>query len=172
MCSGTDHPASGPVDAPVVGLLSFALAHRIESQHDKALQSQVGRESLAFRLPFLCVAGLQKDSGIAAGLVGPVEIGGDVEPRQALEDHLLDDVALGLNAAGDFGIQRAAVVGQTAEQRQHRLADRLFPALGIGDIVDIGNGGFPPLELLLRDLIHPPQEGVVERAVERRATVA
>jgi len=37
----------------------------------------------------------------------------------------------------------------------------LLPALRVGDIVDPGNGVFPPLQLLLSQLIHPPQEGVL-----------
>src|SRR6185369_16955261 len=40
------------------------------------------------------------------------------------------------------------------------LTDRLFPALCVSDGVDPGNDRFPALQLLLRDLIHPPQERI------------
>ena len=88
------------------------------------------------------MAGLQQDSRIAARLVGPVEIGGDVEARQTFEDHLLDGVAFGLDAAGDCGIQRTVVLGQAADEREERLAHELFPAFGIGDSADFGDGIF------------------------------
>src|SRR5450759_4835585 len=107
------------------------------------------------------MAGLQKHPGIPPRLVGPVEIGGDIEVWQTLENHFLDRIVLTLYTAANSGIQRTAVIGQTADQRQKGLADRLLPALRAVDIVNFGNGVFPPLQLLLRDLVHPPEKWVL-----------
>src|SRR5690242_1144071 len=54
LCSGVDVLGDGParqrpIDARITGLLSFALADRVERQYDEALQSEVRRESLPFR---------------------------------------------------------------------------------------------------------------------------
>ena len=126
-------------------MLAFALADGIERQHHESLQSQIRGESLPFRLPLLGMAGLQENSGITTRLIGTVEIGRDIVARQTFENHLFDRIVLSLDAARNPGIQRAAVVGQTADQRQKGLADRLLPALRVGDAVDLGNGVFPLL---------------------------
>ena len=157
---GDGPPCQGPVYPRVVGLLPFALADRIESQHHEALQRQVGGEPLPLGLAFLRVACLQKNAGITAGLDGQVQIGGDVEAGQALENHLLDGVVPGLDAAGNSGIERAVVAGQAADQLQKSLASGLRPALGFGCRVNAGNEAFPVLQLRLGKLVHPAEQGV------------
>ena len=117
---------------PVIGLLSFALPHWIECQNHETFQSQVGGESLRLRLSLLRVAGLQENGGIAAGLIGPVNIRGDKEARQALENHFLDGVGLSLDAAGDSWIQRTVVIRQTAQNSEEPFADPLLPPFRVG----------------------------------------
>src|SRR5437016_5612380 len=63
----------GSADLPVIGLFSFALSYRIESETHEALQREIGGESLRLRLPLLGMTGLQKDSRVTTGLVGPVK---------------------------------------------------------------------------------------------------
>src|SRR5579859_4467398 len=109
------------------------------------------------------MAGLQKNSGITAGLVGPVEIRGDVEAGQTFENYFFDHIALTLDTAVDSGIQRAGVIGQPTDQREQLFTDRSFSALGVGDAADFGNDLLPLLKLLLRDLVHPPQQGILIR---------
>src|SRR5439155_7162724 len=93
---------------------------------------------------------------------------GDVEIRQTLEKHFLDGVALSLNLTRDLGIQRPAVVGQTAQDFEECFADLLFPALRLGNGVDLVNRPLPLLKLPLRDLIHPAEKGVSNGLLRRK----
>src|ERR1019366_3357526 len=115
----------------------------------------------------LRVASLQENSRITTGLAGPVKIGGDIKAGQALEDYLLDHIVFTLETASNSGIQRPAIVGQTADHGQKRLADPLLPAFRVRDVVDFRNGAFPPLQLLLGDLVHPPEEGILRGLLSR-----
>ena len=106
------------------------------------------------------MAGLKKNGGITARLVGPVEISGDIEIRQTLEKHFLDGVALSLNLTRNLGIQRPVVVGQATQDVQECFADLLLSALRIGNRVNLVNRPLPLLELPLRNLVHPVQKGI------------
>ena len=94
------------------------MSHGIEGQRHETFQRQIGGELLRLRFPLLRMAGLQKHGGIATRLVGPVKVGGYIEARQTLENYFLDGVVLSLDTTRNSGIQRAIVVGQTADQRQ------------------------------------------------------
>ena len=144
----------------VIRLLPFALTNRIGRQHHKTFQHQIGGRSLRLGLSFLGVAGLKKNGGVTAGLVGPVKVAGDIEIRQTLEKHFLDGVAVRLDLTRDLGIQRPVVVGQTAQDFQQGFANLLFPALRLGNRVDLVDSPLPLLELPLRDLVHPAEKGV------------
>src|SRR5437867_11888535 len=93
------------------------------------------------------MAGLQKNSRISTGLVGPVKISGDKEARQALKNHFLNGEGLPLDTAPNSGIQRPVVIGQTAQNIEECFANPFFPALGVGHRVDsseerrVGIGG-------------------------------
>ena len=150
----------GARELPIIRLFPFTLTDRIGRQHHKAFQGQIGGRSLRLGLSLLGMAGLKKNGRVTARLVGPVEIAGDIEIRQTLEKHLLDGVALSLNLTGDFGIQRPVVVGQTAQEFQKRFADLLFPALRIGNGMNLVNRPLPLLKLPLRNLVHPAEQGV------------
>ncbi len=146
-------------------------------QYHETFQRQIGGKSLALRLPLLCVAGLQKNPGITARSDGAVEISGDVETRQAFENHFLDDVGFSVNTASNSGIQRTGVIGQTADERQKRFSNQLFPALRVRDAANFGDRVLPPLQLLLGNLVHPSEKRILggllsnERGeVEKRAT--
>ena len=147
---------------PVVGLFSFALSYRIESQSHEALQSQIGGESLRLRLPLLGMARLEKNGRISTGLVGPVKIGGDKEARQALKNHFLNGVGLRLDTASNFGIQRPVVIGQTTQNLEECFANPFFPALRVGNCPDFNNGALPPLQLLLCNLVHPSEKRLLD----------
>ena len=153
----------GSVYLPIEGLFSFALSYRIECQYDETFQGQIRGDPLRLRLPLLYMAGLQKDTGIATRLVRQVKIGGDEEPRQTLVNHLLDSEGLVPDAAGNSGIQRSFVVGQTAHDCEDLFADRLFPAFRVGDSANFGNGVLPLLQFLLRNSVHPAEKRILVR---------
>src|SRR5207249_3338276 len=134
---------------------------------DKTFQGQIGGRSLRLRFSLLGVAGLKKNGRVTARLVRPVEIAGDVEIRQTLEKHFLDGVALSLNLTRDLGIQRPAVVGQTAQDFEECFADLLFPALRLAKGVDLVNRLLPLLKLPLRYLVHPAEKGVSNGLLRR-----
>ena len=136
------------------------MTYRVGSQHHTTFRRQVGGGSLRLGLPLLCVARLKQNGGVTARLVGPVKIAGDIEIRQALEQHFLDGVAVRLDLTRDLGIQRPVVVGQTAQDFQQGFANLLFPALRLGNRVDLVDSPLPLLELPLRDLVHPAEKGV------------
>jgi hypothetical protein len=98
---------------PDKGLFSFALPDWIVGEGYEAFHRQVGRDELRFGLSLLSVARWQKNCGIAARLIGPVQVGSDIKAGQTLENHFLDRVELILDTASDSGIQRPIVVWQT-----------------------------------------------------------
>src|SRR5581483_10340283 len=153
-------PCQRTVHARIIGLLPLALADGIERKYDKALQSEIRSEPLPFRLAFLGMTCLQKNSRVAPSLVRPVQIRGHIKARQALEDHLFNRIVISLNSARDRRIEGTVVLRQPANNRQKCLAHPALPALRIGDVFDLGDGVFATLQLLLRNLIHPPQKGV------------
>src|SRR5216117_1298809 len=104
--------------------------------------------------------GLEENSRIATRLVRPIEIRRNEPARQALEDHFLDRVGLILDPARGSWIERPLVVWQDAQNLHKFFANRLFPALRIGDRMDFSDGFFPAFQMLLRNLVHPVEKWV------------
>ena len=68
-----------------------------------------------------------------------------------------------LNLTGDSGIQRAGVVGQSAQSIKNFPADEFFTALGVGDSTNGCDRLLPRIKLLLRDLVHPAKKRILDR---------
>ena len=165
-----DGPAcQGPAQLPDKGLLSFALPDRIVGQGYEAFHRKIGCDHLRFGFSLLSVARLQKNRGIAAGLIGPVQVGSDIKARQTLENHFLDRVELIPDTACGSGIQRPVVVGKTAQDFSELFTDKLFPSIRIGDSKDSGNRALALVELLLCDTIHPTEKRVLRRRLSRES---
>ena len=97
---------------------------------------------------------------ITAGLRRAINVSGNEEARQTLEQHLLDGVAFSVDAAGDARVQGSVVIRQATENVEESLANPLLAALRFRDRVNCCNGSLALIELSLRDLVHPVKKGI------------
>ena len=144
----------------IVGLLPFALTHRIEGQRHEAFERQIRSEPLWLCLAFLSVAGLEQHRRVAPRTVRTVKIGSHIEAGQTFIDDLLDNIALRFNPAGNPGVKRPVIIRQSSQSGDDLAADHLLAALGVGDATD-RDLLVARVELCLRDLVHPAKKRVI-----------
>ena len=96
-------------------------------------------------LAVVAVAAGEQDAGERRLAVGHVEIGRDVVPRPALEDDLLDAVAVALEGPHDVRVQRRPR-GQVAERTEEERPQRLLARRDVLGRLDGGDGLAPGVE--------------------------
>jgi hypothetical protein len=152
-----------PAELWQVGLLAFALPDGIVGKGDESLPREVGSQGLPFGFALLRVAHGYQHPRIPSGFVGPVQVAGDMEARQALEEDFLDGVAVARNLSGPAGAERSGVSRKTAQDLQQFPPHELFPPLRPGFVADLGDGAFPPVKLLLGDTVQPEEKRIGRR---------
>ena len=149
-----------PAQLRQIRLFALALPDRVIGERDESLGRQVRGDNLRFGLAFLRVARWHEDRRVASGYVWPVEVGGDVEAREAFEDDLFDRMRIALKAAGDARIERAAVRWQPPDELGQLGAHHRLAAVRIGLCADCGDRALAVVKLLLRDAVEPGEKRI------------
>ena len=90
---------------------AFTLTERVVGEDDVAFAREVGEELLITRprLAIDRVAERPQDARTTSRAGGHIEIGGDIQPRAALECQLLDSISGPFDGADDACVERSAI---------------------------------------------------------------
>ena len=118
-------------------LAALALADGVPAEHDVPAPHEAGGDLLVVGvgLPDLRVAAGEEHRRLLPGrCVRHVDERGDVDAGQALEDDLLDPVAVHRDRPGDADVERRPRLGQAADEREGLAAELVLegPEVGLG----------------------------------------
>ncbi len=146
-------------------LLPLPLPDRIIGERHVAFLRKVRGEQLHLGLSLLRVPDRHKNARIPARLTRPVSIPGDMEAGQAFEYHLLNDIAIALNAPRGPRAQRSPIRRKPSNQLEHLLPHHLPPPVRIPRRADLRNRLFALIQLNQCPAAEPLEQRISRRSL-------